>query len=112
MNPPRLARLHAAYLGATSIWPLFDMRSFEAITGPKRDDWLVRTVSLIVLSIAGTLWSSDGRSRDTRMLGAVSAATLGSVSLIAPWLARNSRVYLLDAVFEFLFAAAWIERRT
>jgi hypothetical protein len=42
------------YFAATGVWPLIDMRSFERVTGPKVDRWLVRTVGALVAAIGGT----------------------------------------------------------
>jgi len=44
-----------AYFAATGVWPLVHMRSFEAITGPKADKRLVRTVGVLVTVIGGVL---------------------------------------------------------
>ncbi len=46
MNEPWAAVLalgHSAFYVATGIWPVLSRRSFEAVTGPKREDWLVKT---------------------------------------------------------------------
>jgi hypothetical protein len=37
------------------------MPSFEAVTGPKRERWLVRTVGVLVLAIGGTLTLAAAR---------------------------------------------------
>ncbi|MGH7661110.1 MAG: hypothetical protein ACRENA_09390 [Vulcanimicrobiaceae bacterium] len=47
----RVLKLQAGYYIATGIWPLLSMRSFEAITGPKTDRWLVRMVGLLAATI-------------------------------------------------------------
>jgi hypothetical protein len=36
------------YYAATGLWPILWMRSFEAVTGPKQDHWLVKTVGALV----------------------------------------------------------------
>src|SRR3954453_12803404 len=43
-----LARTHALYYAATGIWPLLNIHSFERITGPKVERWLVKTVGALV----------------------------------------------------------------
>jgi hypothetical protein len=43
------------YYVATGVWPLVSMTAFEAVTGPKVDDWLVRMVALLVIVIGGTM---------------------------------------------------------
>jgi len=32
----------------TGLWPLVSLRSFEKVTGPKADDWLVKTVGALI----------------------------------------------------------------
>jgi hypothetical protein len=43
----RLIAFQAAYYLATGLWPLVHLPSFEAVTGPKTDDWLVHMVGLL-----------------------------------------------------------------
>src|SRR5512133_1742752 len=72
------------YFLATGVWPLLHMRSFEAVTGPKVDRWLVKTVGLCVLCIGAALYSAGRRHRVTpeiRGLAVASAAALGAVDV-------------------------------
>src|SRR4051812_47162991 len=50
-----LARLQAAYYVATGVWPIAHMKSFEAVTGPKVDHWLVRTFGALVTAAGAAL---------------------------------------------------------
>ena len=43
------------YWAPFGLWPLVDMRSFEAVTGRKRDRWLVNTVGLLLASLSQLL---------------------------------------------------------
>jgi hypothetical protein len=116
----RLLRLQAAYWLATGMWPLLDMRTFEWITGPKRDRWLVKTVGLLVTTIGAVLWRGTGSTgapthRDTLALAAGGAASLAAIDA---WYAAQraiSPVYLLDAAAEVAFVAAavslWEQRQ-
>ena len=45
MTPATLAHAQGGYYAITGVWPLVHMRSFEAVTGPKQDHWLVHTVA-------------------------------------------------------------------
>jgi hypothetical protein len=47
-----LAVTQGVYYVATGIWPLLDIESFERITGPKADRWLVKTVGALVTADA------------------------------------------------------------
>jgi hypothetical protein len=51
----RLLGFQAAYYCLTGIWPLLHLASFEAVTGPKTDDWLVKMVGLLAAVIGATL---------------------------------------------------------
>ena len=35
----RLLAFQSAYYGLTGTWPILHLASFEAVTGPKTDDW-------------------------------------------------------------------------
>src|SRR3954452_20641659 len=80
-----LAIGQGVYFAATGIWPIVDMRSFEAVTGPKVDKWLVRTVGVLVGVIGGVLVSAAARRRvtaETAGLAIGSAAGLGLIDTI------------------------------
>jgi hypothetical protein len=92
------------------VWPLVSLRSFEAVTGPKHDDWLVRTVGLLVAAVGATLAVAAARGRltpEVRGLAAGSAAALAAVDVVYAGRGRIAPVYLLDAVLEAGFVAAW-----
>src|SRR5437870_12000828 len=46
-----LAWIQGAYFIVTGVWPLLSMDTFERVTGPKTDRWLVRTVAVLVIAI-------------------------------------------------------------
>ena len=82
------------------------MASFEAVTGPKRDDWLVRTVGALVAVVGGVMLRHRGPA--VRELGAGSAVALGAVDVIGVAVGRLRLVYLLDALAEGAIAVAWL----
>lgn len=107
-----LARLQGFYFLLTGVWPLLNMRTFEAVTGPKVDRWLVKTVGVLVGVIGLSLLRAERRpSATTTTLAVGSAAGLGAIDLIYASRGRISRVYLLDAVLELLLLLAWARRR-
>ena len=66
-----------AYYLATGIWPLLSIGTFEVVTGPKMDDWLVQTVGVLAACIGATLlFGAVARPprREILFLSAVSAA--------------------------------------
>jgi hypothetical protein len=114
----KLASPAAAYLAlgqglfylATGVWPLVSVRTFQLVTGPKLDLWLVKTVGLLVGVIGGVLaWAGTTRrvSPELAALAAGSAASLAGVDVAYVAKKRISPVYLLDAAAETALVAAW-----
>jgi hypothetical protein len=98
------------YYAATGLWPLVSMKTFERVTGPKRDDWLVKTVGLLIAAVGLTLVRAGQRARvheEIRFLAALTAAALAAVDVTYVARRRISPVYLLDAVPEVLLLAWW-----
>lgn len=107
----RLARLQAAYYIASGLLPLVSMRVFEAITGPKTDRWLVKTVGLLVAVIGGALGLAARRRRvepEVVLVAAGSAGALAVIDFVYVAKRRISPVYLLDAVAEIALLAGWL----
>ncbi len=105
-----LALSQGAYYLITGVWPLLHMRTFEAVTGPKVDRWLVKTVGVLV-AVIGTVLLHAGRrspvSDEVLLLGAGSAAGLTGIDLAYSLRGRISKVYLLDALAEALLLLGW-----
>ena len=114
----RLARhtglAQGAFYLATGVWPLLHLGSFEAVTGPKTDDWLVRTVGVLVAVIGFVLLMAVRRGRVTPeivLLGAGSAAGLAAIDVVYVLAHVISPIYLLDAAAELGLASAWAVAR-
>jgi hypothetical protein len=107
-----LAFIQAVYFAVTGIWPLLHIRSFIAVTGPKTDLWLVRTVGLLIvviaLGIGAGAWHGAELSPQTPLLAIGSAVALAGVDVVYVTHGVISRVYLLDAVAEVALIVAWI----
>ncbi|HEX2208646.1 MAG TPA: hypothetical protein VHG93_13250 [Longimicrobium sp.] len=105
-----LALAHGAFYAATGAWPLLHMRSFEAVTGEKTDDWLVETVGAL-LTVGGAVMMMAGLRRrvtpEIALLAAGSAAALAAIDVIYTGRRVIRPVYLLDAVAEAGLVAAW-----
>ena len=111
LSPRKLAALHAAYYVVTGAWAVVDRRSFERITGPKHDYWLVRLVGGLAVAVGASLGSAvvSGRRRqdDTTLALATSIAFV----VADGYAARSvSRVYLGDVLLHAIFLPAWIRR--
>jgi hypothetical protein len=103
-----------AYYLTTGVWPLISMRSFESVTGPKADKWLVKTVGVLVGVIGASLMLAARRkavSSEARLLATGSAAGLAFIDVIYVANARISPVYLLDAAGEIALLKMWKSAR-
>lgn len=108
--PRDLAVAQGVYFAVTGVWPLVHMRSFEAVTGPKTDRWLVQTVGALLGVIGGVLVRAGSRGRvspEIRALAAGSALTLAAVDCVYVARGRIRPVYLLDAAAEAGLLAGW-----
>jgi hypothetical protein len=106
----RAAAWQGRYFVATGAWPLFHLRSFEAVTGPKPEGWLVKMVGLLAAAIGGSLLMGVRRGKispELRWLGLSSAAAFAAVDTWYAGRRRIAPVYLLDAVVEAAFMVAW-----
>ena len=104
--------VHAAYYVATGVWPLVSRRTFERVTGPKSDFWLVQTVGLLVgsigLGLAQNLRRRGPVAPELRTIAVASAVSLALVDVIFVSKGRIRPVYLVDAVAEAALIAAWL----
>jgi len=106
----KLALIQGIFYVATGVWPLIDIVSFQLVTGPKTDLWLVKTVGVLV-TVIGLVLLSAARSRritnEIVLLAAGSALALAGIDLIYALSGRISAVYLGDAVVEIGLAVLW-----
>jgi hypothetical protein len=106
-----VAIAQGAFFFATGVWPLLHMPSFESVTGPKTDRWLVKTVGALVSVVGATVASAGLRGRitpETRLLAMGSSLALAAIDVVYTRRRRISRIYLLDAVAEAGIIAAWL----
>lgn len=98
------------YFILTGLWPLLSMRTFQLVTGPKTDRWLVNTVGVLVLTIGAVLTRAAFRDRvapDLPLLAMGSAAGLAGIDVIYVARRRIARIYLLDALAEATLLGLW-----
>lgn len=107
-----LAIGHGIFFLTCGLWPVFHIRSFEKVTGPKKDDWLVKTVGLLLATTGGTLLASGLKSRESpwelRAIAAGECLVLAGVSLFYSLQGRISKIYLADTTVETAIAGAWL----
>ena len=111
MKRPHLAPLsQGLFYVATGVWPIVHLRSFEKVTGPKVDKWLVRTFGGLVAAVGVTLIAGAFErkpSRALQILGIGSALALGAADVLYALRGKISKVYLGDAAAEGAIAATW-----
>jgi hypothetical protein len=106
-----LAAVQAVYFGLTGIWPIVHMRSFLAVTGPKHDLWLVRTVGLLIVAVACPLAVAAWRGTvgpEVFTLAVASSAALTIVEVVYAARGTIRKIYLADAAAEVVLLAAWL----
>lgn len=105
------ALAHGLYWAVTGFWPLVSIDTFQLVTGPKRDLWLVKTAGALIGVIGVVLMLAGARHRITPeigMLGAGSAATLACVDIVYTRRRVIGPIYLLESFVEITLTALWI----
>lgn len=110
----RLLRLlplgQGLYFLLTAVWALVSIGTFQLVTGPKTDLWLVRTVAVLVGVIGSVLlvaWARDAVTLEVALLAAGSALGLAAIDVFYVVVGRISPVYLLDAAAELALLLGW-----
>lgn len=94
----------------TASWGLIDIESFMAITGPKADVWLVKTVSVLIIPISLCLLSyliTRSGFTQVAIVGITSAIGLGTIDFYYSLRDVISKVYLGDGFMQVLFLLMW-----
>src|SRR5437763_430768 len=80
-----VAWVQGLYYLVTGLWPLLSIGTFQLVTGPKRDLWLVKTAGLLITVIGGVLTLAGGRKRmfpEAPVLAAGSALGLAGIGVL------------------------------
>ena len=108
MSVGRLALAHGLYWAIGGLWPLVHLRSFEAVFGPKREDWLVQSVAvLMACNGLALLLLARVPPRELRIATTAAAAGIGFIALRESLSGRISPLYAIDGFIELLFASGW-----
>lgn len=100
----------SVYFTVTGLWAIVHIRSFQKVTGPKVDIWLVKTVGVLIVAIGAVLGLAGKRGEpvpEVPLLAAGSAGGLAAIDVIYVARKRIRPVYLLDAVAEIGLIALW-----
>lgn len=106
-----LAIAQGFYFFVTGLWAVVHIRSFLAVTGPKTDLWLVKTVGALITVIGAVILISGFRqavSFEIAIVGAASAAVLALVDVYYVGKGTISKIYLLDSIAEVAIILVWV----
>ena len=90
----------AGYYVTTGLLPFVSRRAFEAVTGRKREWWLVQTVGALVTVVGSALLAgvrTDRVTPELRGIAAGSAASLAAIDIVYVAQRRIAPTYLADA---------------
>ena len=111
----RILTVQASYYVLTGLWPLLHFASFELVTGPKIDDWLVRMVALLVVLIGVTLAVAVRRNAvwtlEITVLAAGATIAFLAIDTWDAFIRRISPIYLADAALEAILLAGLVLTR-
>jgi hypothetical protein len=102
----------AFYYVVTGLWPLVSYATFEAVTGPKTDRWLVHTIGLLLVAIGAALFAGARRTApgvETLVLAACCASAFIAIEVFYVLNGVIAPVYLGDAIVQLcmLLAYGW-----
>jgi hypothetical protein len=92
---------------STGLWSILSRSTFERVTGPKTDYWLVRMVGLLATVIGLAILAAIRQSAVESAVWLLAIGSAVAFAAVDVWYAipgRISRIYLVDAVFEFALA--------
>lgn len=98
------------YTLVTALWALIDIDSFMAVTGPKTDIWLVKTVAVILIPISFCLISACFVHTNLLPIAVLSITLATGLIIIEIYYTGRgtiSKIYLADTVMQSGFIAAW-----
>ena len=106
-----IAILQGGYFFLTGIWPLISISTFQMVTGPKTDRWLVKTVGSLIAIVGLVLLAAGLHNNVTFEIFALATGSAAALALVdINYSLRHviSRIYLLDAVVEVAIIILWL----
>lgn len=113
MNAKYTLVFQVIYYFVTALWPLIHMRSFEAVAGPKKEHWLVYTVSTLLLAILMPflyvlyLWPME-LSEEILILAMSAAFGLAMIDFIFVFRGVIWKTYLFDGFLQLFILGSFI----
>ncbi len=106
-----LARSHGLVFLSAGLWPVLSIGSFERVTGPKTDRWLVKTVGSLIAVAGGAGLHAARRDRVTPEIVGLLVGVSSVLAGVSFWYARQgriSRIYYFDTLLEAALVGAWL----
>lgn len=106
-----VALVQGIYFFVTGIWPILSINTFQKVTGPKTDLWLVKTVGIILATIGAVLIFAQVNAEINSsiiLLAIGSARSLAIVEFVYGAKRVISPIYLADAIIELILIAWWV----
>lgn len=110
-NVNLIAILQGSFWALTGIWPMLHLDSFLWVTGPKKDIWLLYTVSILILVIGLVLLISGIRrtvTQEIKWLGIGGALGLTFIDVYYSSTNTIADIYRYDAIAEVGLAVLWL----
>jgi hypothetical protein len=105
-----VAMAQGLYYIATGLWPILSMSTFEWVSGPKTDDWLVRTVGLLLTLIGFVLLAAAMRNELGAPIRILAVGSAGGLAFIDFFYAMRGviwPIYMLDGIGETGLIVLW-----
>jgi energy-converting hydrogenase Eha subunit E len=99
--------LQSEYYFLTGLWPIVHMASFEKVTGPKTNKWLVKLVGLLAASIGVVLMFAQAKS-DVKLLGILAAASFAAIDFYYAIQRTIRPIYLVEGLVQVFFIGFWL----
>lgn len=106
-----LLLVQGVYYFLTGVWPLVSIDTFQMVTGPKMDLWLVQTVGALIGVIGAVMLAGVLRrhaAAEMILLSMASALALMAVDVVFVMRQAIDQIYLLDAAAEAVLVVAWL----
>lgn len=107
-----MATIQGAYFFITGIWPIVDIKSFQLVTGPKTDLWLVKMVGLLTVAISLLLFViAKRRLITTESIVLILGSSISYLSIDVYYSLNRviSYIYLADAVLQLIIILIWVQ---
>lgn len=112
MNYNIISYVQILYFLLTAAWPFVHLESFLAVTGPKTDLWLVKTVALLLLPYILLIVYIEKIKNSPFIMLSIILGSLGLAGIDLYYYVKGiiRWVYLIDFALELIFIIYWAYR--